>query len=138
MPLTPKPLNKYLKRLKRLSKEHSRKQKGSNNRKKSALVLARLHQRIRNIRQDFIHKLTTDLAKTKSEIVIEDLNVHGMLRNKNLSRHIADAGWGEFRRHLSYKTAWYGSKLTIAHRFFPSSKNCSECGYVMAEMPLLI
>ena len=135
---SPKPLGRYLKRLRRLSRKHGRKQKGSSNRKKSALGLARLHRRIRNIRQDFTHKLTTHLAKTKSEIVIEDLNVRGMLQNDRLSRHIADAGWGEFRRQLVYKTAWYGSKLTIAPRFYPSSKTCSECGYVVEDMPLSI
>lgn len=131
----PKPLAKYLKRLKRLSKKHSRKQKGSNNRKKSALALARLHRKIRNIRQDFIHKLTTKLARTKSEIVIEDLNVRGMMRNERLARHITDVGWGEFRRQLSYKTIWYGSALTTVNRFYPSSKTCSKCDYVMKEMP---
>ncbi|TEB04776.1 putative transposase [Pelotomaculum schinkii] len=133
-----KPLGKYLKRLKRLSKKHSRMQKGSNNRKKSALGLARLHRRIRNSRRDFIHKLTTELAKTKSEIVIEDLNVRGMLQNDRLSRHIADVGWGEFRRQLAYKTVWYGSTLILAPRFYPSSKTCSSCGYVMDSMPLSI
>lgn len=134
----PKPLGKYLKRLRRLSKKHSRKQKGSNNKKKSAMALARLHRRIRNIRRDFIHKLTTDLAKTKSEIVIEDLNVRGMQCNNQLARHIADVGWGEFRRQLSYKTAWYGSTLTVAPRFYPSSKTCSHCGQVMDDLPLSI
>ncbi|ABZ85562.1 transposase, is605 family, orfb [Heliomicrobium modesticaldum Ice1] len=134
----PKPLDKFLKRLRRLSKKHSRKQKGSTNRKKSALALARLHRRIRNIRQDFLHKLTTNLAKTKSEIVMEDLNVRGMMRNGSLARHIADVGWGEFRRQLGYKTAWYGSKLTLVHRFYPSSKTCSACGYVREELPLSV
>ncbi|TEB07379.1 putative transposase [Pelotomaculum schinkii] len=134
----PKPLGKYLKRLKRLSRKHSRMQKGSNNRKKSALGLARLHRRIRNSRQDFMHKLTTALAKTKSGIVIEDLNVRGMLQNDRLSRHITDVGWGEFRRQLAYKTVWYGSTLIVAPRFYPSSKTCSSCGYVMDSMPLSI
>jgi len=134
----PKPLAKYLKRLKRLSRKHSRKQKGSHSRRKSALALARLHRRIRNIRQDFLHKLTTNLAKTKSEIVVEDLNIRGMLRNNRLSRHIADVGWGEFRRQLSYKTVWYGSMLTTVNRFYPSSKTCSNCGHVLEEMPLNI
>ncbi len=134
----PKPLGKYLKRLKRLSKKHSRKKKGSNNRKKSAMALARLHRHIRNIRQDFLHKLSTDLAKTKSEIVIEDLNVKGMIQNHKLARHISDVGWSEFRRMLEYKTRWYGSKLTLAPRFFASSKTCSNCGYPMKEMPLSV
>ncbi len=134
----PKPLGKYLKKLRRLAKKHSSKQKGSNNQKKSALALARLHRRIRNIRQDFIHKLTTHLTKTKSEIVIEDLNVRGMLRNNRLARHIADVGWGEFRRQLSYKTVWYGSLLTTVNRFYPSSKTCSNCGDVVESLPLSI
>ena len=132
------PLGKYLKRLRRLSKKHSRKQKVSNNRKKSAMSLARLHRRIRNIRHDFIHKLTTDLAKTKSEIIIEDLNVRGMLRNNRLARHITDVSWTEFRRQLSYKTVWYGSTLTTVNRFYPSSKTCSGCGHMAESLPLSI
>lgn len=92
----PKPLMKYLKRLRMLSKKHSRKQNGSNNKRKSALALARLHRRIRCIRQDFIHKLTTNLAKTKPEIVIEDLSICGMVWNSKLARHITDMGGGVF------------------------------------------
>lgn len=134
----PKPLGKYLKRLKRLSKKHSRKQKGSKNRRKSAMALARLHRRIRNIRRDFLHKLSTTLAKTKPEIVIEDLNVQGMMRNDRLARHIADVGWSEFRRMLGYKTLWYGSLLTQINRFYPSSKTCSECGHIMESLALSI
>ncbi len=124
----PKPLDNSLKRLKRASKKHSRKVKGSNNRKKSALKLARLHRTNRNIRKDFLHKETTKLAKTKSVIVVEDLDVKKMLTNRALSRKISDAGWNECRRMLEYKTKWYGSKLIIAPKFYPSSKICSACG----------
>ena len=134
----PKPLEHYLRILRRRQRRHSRKQKGSSNRKKSALRLARLHRRIRNIRRDFLHKLSTHLAKTKRVIVVEDLNVTGMLRNPQLARYIADAGWGEFRRMLEYKTQWYGSKLLVANRYYPSSKTCSVCGHVMDKMPLHI
>jgi len=95
---------------------------------RSALRLARLHRRIRNVRQDFLHKLAAYLAKTKPVIVVEDLNVSGMLRNRHLARHIADSGWGEFRRMLEYKCAWYGRRSVVANRHYPSSKTCSVCG----------
>lgn len=134
----PKPLQRYLRILRRRQRQHSRKQKGSHNRKKSALRVARLHRRIRNIRLDFLHKLSTHLAKTKRVIVVEDLRVTGLLRNDRLARHIADAGWGEFRRMLEYKTQWYGSSLIVANRYFPSSKTCSACGHGMDKMPLHI
>lgn len=134
----PKPLAKNLKQLKRASRKHSRKAKGSKNRKKSAIKLARLHRKNRNIRKDFLHKQTTLLAKTKPVIVLEDLNIKGMLKNKKLSRPISDAGWSEFRTMLEYKTKWYGSKLILAPRYYPSSKTCSECGHVVKEMPLAI
>ncbi|MCL6444897.1 MAG: transposase [Alicyclobacillus sp.] len=134
----PKPLAQYLRRLRRLSKQHSRKQQGSKNRKKFALKLARLHRRIRNIRYDFLHKVTTELAKTKREIVVEDLNVQGMHRNRKLARAISDTGWGEFRRMLAYKCAWYGSTLTVVPRFYASSKTCSVCGHVLDELPLSV
>jgi putative transposase len=135
---SPKPLEKRLKKLKKLSKEHSRKVKGSNNRRKSAMRLARVHRKVRNARKDFLHKLTTRLTKTKSVIVVEDLNVCGMIRNKRLARAISDASWGEFRRQLSYKSSWYGSRVEVEPRFYPSSKLCSECGYQMEKMPLSI
>jgi len=134
----PKPLDKSLKRLRRASKKHSRKQKGSNNRRKSAMKLARLHRGIRNQRRDFLYQVTTRLAKTKSVIVIEDLNIKGMVQNGRLSRHISDVGWGEFRRMMSYKTEWYGSQLVIADRWFPSSKKCSICGHIMNKLSLSV
>lgn len=132
----PKPLAGNLKRLKRLARCHSRKQKGSNNRRKSSLCLARLHGHIKNTRQDFLHKLSTSLAKTKSAIIIEDLNVGGMIRNHHLARSIADCGWGEFQRMLGYKAQWYGSQLVAIDRFAPSSKTCSECGAVNGSLTL--
>ncbi len=133
---SPKALDRSLRRLQRVSKAHSRKQRGSHNRRKSAMRLARLHRRIRNQRQDFLHQATTALAKTKSVIVVEDLNVRGMVRNRHLARHISDAGWSEFRRMLAYKTEWYGSHLVVAPRFFASSKTCSACGAVKDELDL--
>ncbi len=134
----PKPLENSLKRLQRASHKHSRKVKGSNNRKKSATKLSRLHRKNRNIRKDFLHKETTKLAKTKSVIVLEHLNVKKMLTNRTLSRRISDAGWNEYRRMLEYKTKWYGSKLIVAPEFYPSSKICSTCGEQMSKLPLSI
>jgi len=136
--LAPKPLAKKLKVLRRASKKHARKVLGSNNRKKSALKLSRIHRKIRNSRRDFLHKETTKLSKTKSVIVLENLSVKEMLGNKRLSRQISDVGWSEFRRMLDYKTKWYGSKLILAPRFYPSSKICSECGALIKELPLAI
>lgn len=133
---SPKPLESKIKRLRRLSRCHSRKQKGSNNRHKMALCLARLHRHIKNTRNDFLHKLTTSLAKTKSVIIIEDLNVKGMVRNHRLARSVADSGWGEFKRMIKYKTEWYGSKLLAVNRFEPTSKTCSECGAVNESLTL--
>lgn len=134
----PRPLSKNLKKLKRLSRSLSRKQKGSQNRKKAALKLARVHRRIRNIRKDFLHKLTTYLAKTKRVIVMENLNVQGMMKNRHLARHISDVSWSRMRSMLEYKTKWYGSELILADRWYPSSKTCSDCGHVMDQMPLSI
>ncbi|MCL6564197.1 MAG: transposase [Firmicutes bacterium] len=132
----PRPLERSLRCLRRRQRQHTRKRKGSKNRRKSALRLARLYRRIRHQRKDFLHKLTTRLAKTKSVIVVEDLNVSGLLRNHHLARHVADSGWGEFRRMLAYKCLWYGSRLVVANRYYPSSKTCSACGHVLEALPL--
>jgi putative transposase len=114
----------------------SRKQRGSRNRARAVLALARAHRRIRNQRSDALHKDTTTLAKAKSVIVVEDLHVAGMLRNRRLARAISDQGWAEFHRQLAYKTTWYGSRLLVAPRFYASSKRCSGCGLVRADLPL--
>src|SRR6185369_5498025 len=109
-------------KLKRLQRSVSRKQKGSRNRKKAARKLARLHYHISNIRKDTLHKITTNLAKTKRVVGIEDLNVSGMLKNHCLAQAIADLGLGEWRRQMEYKGEWYGCRIQYADRFFPSSK----------------
>ena len=136
--VSPKPLASSIKRLRRLSHSHSRKVKGSENRRKAAMELARCHRRIRNIRQDFIHQFTTNLAKNHSEICIEDLAVSNMVRNRCLSRAISDAGWAEARRQFDYKTRLYGSTLTVRDRFFASSKTCSDCGHRLESLPLSV
>lgn len=126
----PRALKRNERKLRKLQRSLSRKKKGSNNRFKAGLRVGRIHVRIENIRRDAIHKITTVLAKTKSVIVIEDLNVSGMMGNHRLSKSIADASFGEFRRQLQYKANWYGSRLVVADRWFPSSKMCSVCGHV--------
>jgi putative transposase len=135
----PKPLEKALRLLKRRSKQLSRKQKRtvfSRNYEKAVVRLARLHRRIRNIRQDFLHTVTTELATAKPVLVVEDLNVRGLARNGSLSRAMLDVGWGAFRRMLEDTYAWYGAVLLIAPRNFPSTKRCSRCGWVGPALPL--
>ena len=132
----PRSLGKNLKKLQRLARRVSRKQKGGKNRKKAAIRLARIHQRIANIRKDTLHKVTTQLTRTKSKVVIEDLNVSGMMKNRCLSRAIADLGLFEFRRQLEYKGVWYGCQVQVADRFFPSSKRCCVCGRIKDDLKL--
>jgi len=122
-----KAYRKNKRQLARLQRNLARKQKGSKNRKKAQVKLARQHKKVVQIRKDTIHKLTSWLAKNHSEIVIENLNVSGMLKNHRLASAVADCGFYEFRRQLEYKTEWYGSKLIIADRFYPSSQLCSNC-----------
>jgi putative transposase len=132
----PKPLRQALRKLRRLSRAHARKVKGSANRRKSARRLARLHFRIACVRSDWLHKTTTDLVRRFGRIAVEDLNVRGMLANDSLSRAIADVGFFEFRRQLEYKTRLRGSELHVADRWFPSSKTCSACGESKDVLPL--
>lgn len=123
----PRPLRMYSKKVKRLSRSLSRKQRGSHNRAKAKAKLARLHRRIAAVREDALHKFTTRLVR-HATIVIEDLNVAGMLANRRLSRAIADVGFFEFRRQLQYKAAMAGAAVIVADRWFPSSRLCSSCG----------
>jgi putative transposase len=132
----PRAMRRRMRKLRQLSKSLSRKRKGSKNRGKAKLRLARMYLKVFNIRQDTLHKLTTYLAKSHSKIVIEDLNVSVMLKNRRLARAIADVGFYEFRRQLEYKCQWYGSDLLVASRAFPSSKMCSQCGHRKRELSL--
>ncbi len=131
-----KSYRKYEKKLAQLQWRNRIKVIGSDNWKKAQIKIARLHRRIANIRKDTLHKLTTYLAKNHSQIVIEDLNVSGMLKNRKLAKAIADMGFHEFRRQLEYKCQLYGSKLIVADRFFPSSKTCSNCGWYNPDLKL--
>lgn len=134
----PKPLVRNMDRLRRLNRQLSRKQKGSQNRKKAQMNLTRLYYRISCVRQDALHKLTTELVKRFGTIVIEDLNVSGMVKNRHLSRAISDVGFYEFKRQLGYKAISSGVKVIVANRWFPSSKTCSYCGFKLDILPLSI
>jgi putative transposase len=132
----PKPLKRRLKKIKRLHRAVTRKQKGSRNRQKAARTLGKAYRKVGHQRADTLHQVTTRLAKTKSVIVIEDLNVAGMLKNHHLAQAISDVGFAEFRRQLLYKAAWYGSRIVLASRWEPSSKTCSACGWVDEDLTL--
>ncbi|HEU5367082.1 MAG TPA: RNA-guided endonuclease TnpB family protein [Ktedonobacterales bacterium] len=125
----PRHLKRRLKKLKRLHRVVSRRAKGGKNRRKAARKLAKLYRKVANQRKNTLHQVTTQLAKTKQTIVIEDLNVAGMLKNHHLAQAIADVGFYEFKRQLLYKARWYGSRVVLADRWEPSSKTCSGCGW---------
>jgi putative transposase len=132
----PKHFNGLYRKLQRAQKELSRKTKGSKNRHKARLKVAKIHAKIKDARTDFLHKLTTSLVRSNSLIAIEDLAVRNMVKNHKLARSISDAAWGEMFRQLEYKCEWYERKLVKIDRFFPSSKRCNHCGFVMDKLPL--
>ena len=132
----PHALKQSMKKLKHLQRAVSRRQKGSANRQKAVKQLAKVHFRTANIRKDALNQATTFLTKTKSVIVLENLNVNGMLKNHHLAQAIADIGLYEFRRQLVYKGGWYGCEVLLADRFYPSTKRCSQCGTVKSVMGL--
>lgn len=123
-------------RLRKAQRELARKQKGSANREKARRKVARAHARIADRRRDHLHKLTTRLVRENQTIVIEDLSVRNMVANRCLSRVISDAGWAELRRQLEYKAEWYGREVLVIDRFFPSTKRCSDCGYINQNLTL--
>jgi putative transposase len=122
--------------LSRYQRRLARCRKGSANRAKAAAKVARAHRKVRDARRDFLHRATTGLVRSADTIVIEDLNVAGMVHNRRLARAISDCGWGEFRRQLEYKCQRAGRELVVLDRWYPSSKTCSACGHLLAELSL--
>lgn len=133
---SPKPYRRMIKLLKRRQRRLSKKKKGSNNRRKAVLKVQKLHAKIANIRLEALHQLSHSLTRDHQLIGIEDLNVKGMMANEKLARSIADMGFGEFKRQLTYKSEQRGAVLYVADRWFPSSKLCSKCGWKNEDLKL--
>ena len=132
----PRHLERKARRLARYQRRLARCQQGSANRAKAAARVARAHRKVRHARRDFLHRASTSLVRSADTIVIEDLNISGMVRNRHLARAISDCGWGEFRRQLEYKCERYGRRLVVIDRWYPSSKTCSACGHRLADLSL--
>jgi putative transposase len=132
----PRSWKQSTRKLKRLQRDVSRRQMGSANRQKALLKLAKAHKHVANIRKESIHQATTWLAKSKSIIMLEKLNITGMLKNKRLAQSISDVGWHEFQRQLTYKGKWYGCDVRMAAPFYPSTKRCSQCGQIRESVLL--
>jgi len=132
----PRHLERKARGLARYQRRMARCQPGSANRAKAAAKVARAHRKVRCARRDFLHRASTRLIHKADLIVIEDLAVQNMVRNRSLARAIADCGWGEFRRQLAYKCQRYGRRLVVIDRWYPSSKTCSACGHLHAGLSL--
>jgi len=124
----PRHLSKYEDKLAKFQKRLARKEEGSNNWYKLKKKIAKVHTKIKNVRKDFLHKLSTKLTQENQLLVIEDLNVKGMLKNSKLAKHISDCSWNKFTTMLIYKGEWYDCIVHKVNRFFASSQTCSECG----------
>lgn len=126
----------YAKKLKEHQQHLSRKTKGSNRYKKQKLKVANIYKKITNSRLDNLHKVSTELINKYDLIILEDLNIKGMIKNNKLSKHIADASWSKFIELLTYKAEWNDKKIVKIDRFFPSSKTCNSCGYINQNLKL--
>lgn len=129
-------LKSYERKIKHLQRELSRKKKGSHNREKARLKLAIAHEKLSNKRNNYLHQLTTKIVKENSIICIEDLNVKCMMKNHKLAKSIADCSFSMIRRMLEYKCKWHNRPLIVIDRWSPTSKKCSECGYIMKDWNL--
>lgn len=129
-------LKTYLRELKRSQQHLGRKIKGSNNRNKQRLKVARIYEKVTNTRMDLLHKISKQITNAYDIIAVEDLNIKGLLRNRKLGRHIADASWGTFVSLLQYKAKWNDKRLVMVNRFYPSSKTCHECGHIHQNLKL--
>ena len=134
----PNEFRKNEKKLVKLQRRLAKKQRGSKNRSKAKLKVARIHAKIADARKDFTHKLSTRLIRENQTIAVETLAVKTMVKNRNLAKSISDAGWSEFVRQLEYKATWYGRRLVGIDRWYPSSKRCSDCGFVVPKLPLSV
>ena len=123
-------------KLKRLQSQLSRKQKGSNNRNKARIKLAKLYKKINDQKQYYLHSVSNSLINENQVICMEDLNVNGMLKNHKLAESIQEMNFGEFRRILEYKAKWYNRRIVFVNRFYPSSKTCNHCGYINKQLKL--
>ena len=124
------------KKLKKLQRQLSKKQKGSNNRNKLKIKLAKVHEKISNQRNTYLHQITSKIVNENQIICIEDLNVKGMMSNHKLAKSIQELSLYEFRRQLEYKCKWYGRQLIVIDRFYPSSKTCHNCGHIYKDLKL--
>jgi putative transposase len=132
----PRLLERKARNLARYQRRLARCRKGSANRAKATAKAARAHRKVRNARSDFLHRASIRLVRDNDLIVIEDLAVRNMVGNRHLARVISDCGWGEFRRQLEYKCQRYGRQLVVIDRWYPSSKTCPACGYLLPELSL--
>jgi putative transposase len=132
----PKTLTSGLRQQRRLARAVSRKQRGSANQRKARIRLARHHTRVRDTRQHFLHKVSNQLVKSHDRLVLEDLNITGIMSNRRLARAVGDAAWGDLARQITYKQKWRNGQVVVADRWFASSKTCSGCGTLRKNLTL--
>jgi putative transposase len=132
----PKFFAKEEKKLAKAQRRHAKKKKGSQNRAKARLKVARIHARIADRRRDYQHKLSTQIIRENQVVCVESLAVKNMVKNHTLAKAISDVGWSEFVRQLEYKAAWYGRTLVRIDKWYPSSKRCFDCGHILDSLPL--